>query len=151
MGVGHHCFHVQSWRILHLLGNMLFLYLYGDNVEDAMGKARFFLFFLLCGITAAFAQAFLDPNSRIPMVRRNAISEWLRLTYCFIQEPIYGYFTGFSLFWHHSLTRLLNFGAHSNLACYLGIDEGSGGVAIAAHLGGFGAGVIDSVFPKKKS
>ena len=47
---------------------MLFLYLYGDNVEDAMGKARFFLFFLLCGITAVFAQAFLDPNSRIPMV-----------------------------------------------------------------------------------
>ena len=54
--------------ILHLLGNMHFLYLFGDNVEDAMGKVRYFFFFLLCGVAATFAQLYVDPESKIPMV-----------------------------------------------------------------------------------
>ena len=54
--------------IFHLLGNLLFLYLYGDNVEDSMGKLNYFFFFLACGVCAAFAQALMDPSSKIPMV-----------------------------------------------------------------------------------
>ena len=54
--------------IFHLLGNMLFLYLYGDNVEEAMGKLWYFLFYLSCGLLAAFAQALSSPDSTIPMV-----------------------------------------------------------------------------------
>ena len=54
--------------IFHLLGNMLFLYLYGDNVEEAMGKLWYLLFYLSCGLLAAFAQALISPESQIPMV-----------------------------------------------------------------------------------
>ena len=46
--------------IFHLLGNLIFLYLYGDNVEDSMGKLNYFFFFLACGVCAAFAQALMD-------------------------------------------------------------------------------------------
>ena len=54
--------------IAHLFGNMLFLYLYGDNLEDALGKFRYLMFYLCCGFLAALAQAFINPSSQIPMV-----------------------------------------------------------------------------------
>ena len=53
---------------MHLLGNMLFLWIYGDNVEDAMGHLRFVLFYLVCGIAAVFAQALGDPDSPYPII-----------------------------------------------------------------------------------
>ena len=53
---------------LHVLGNMLYLYIFGDNVEDRMGHGRYLLFYLLCGICAAAAQLWAAPAARIPMV-----------------------------------------------------------------------------------
>src|SRR6202044_391962 len=53
---------------MHLLGNMLFLWIYGDNVEDALGHVRFLAFYLLCGIAAVFAQALSDPGSPYPII-----------------------------------------------------------------------------------
>src|SRR5262245_35786584 len=55
-----------SW--LHLVGNMWFLWIFGNNVEDAMGHVRFVVFYLLCGVAAALAQVAADPSSEIPMV-----------------------------------------------------------------------------------
>ncbi len=52
----------------HLAGNMLFLWIFGDNVEDRLGHLRFIVFYLLCGFVAAFAQAALNPDSLVPMV-----------------------------------------------------------------------------------
>ena len=52
---------------LHLLGNMLYLWIFANNVEDAMGHFRFILFYLLCGMTAALTQSLNDPASVIPM------------------------------------------------------------------------------------
>src|SRR6266545_1060219 len=53
---------------LHVGGNMLYLWIFGDNVEDRMGHGRFLVFYLLCGIAAALAQTFTSPNSAVPMV-----------------------------------------------------------------------------------
>ena len=53
---------------LHLLGNMLFLSIFGNNVENAMGPVRYLLFYLLCGVAALFAQAFADPHSAYPII-----------------------------------------------------------------------------------
>ncbi|HJY42647.1 MAG TPA: rhomboid family intramembrane serine protease, partial [Steroidobacteraceae bacterium] len=53
---------------MHLIGNMLYLWIFGDNVEDSMGHGRFVVFYLLCGIAAVLAQALPDPNSTVPMV-----------------------------------------------------------------------------------
>ncbi len=55
-----------SW--LHLLGNVLFLWIYGDNVEDALGHGRYLLFYLACGTAAVFAQALGDPRSAYPII-----------------------------------------------------------------------------------
>jgi membrane associated rhomboid family serine protease len=55
-------------NILHLVGNMLFLWVFGDNVEDAMGHVRFLLFYLLCGIFAGLAHAFMRSHSDVPMI-----------------------------------------------------------------------------------
>jgi membrane associated rhomboid family serine protease len=52
----------------HILGNMLYLWIFGDNVEDRMGHGRFIAFYLLCGMAAAFAQTAVNPDSMIPMV-----------------------------------------------------------------------------------
>jgi membrane associated rhomboid family serine protease len=53
---------------LHLIGNMWFLWLFGNNVEDSMGHGRYLVFYLLCGLAAAAAQTLVNPNSAIPMV-----------------------------------------------------------------------------------
>ena len=53
-------------NLLHIGGNMLFLWIFGNNVEDALGKLRFLFFYLACGVAAAFAQIATDPNSLIP-------------------------------------------------------------------------------------
>lgn len=54
--------------LLHLVGNMLYLWIFGNNVEDAMGHGRFLLFYLVCGTAAALAMAYIDPASRVPMI-----------------------------------------------------------------------------------
>src|SRR3954452_22532217 len=53
---------------MHVLGNMLFLWVFGDNVEDILGHAKYLLFYIGCGVAAALAQVLIDPASRIPMV-----------------------------------------------------------------------------------
>ncbi len=55
-----------SW--MHLLGNMWFFWIFGNNIEDSMGRARFIGFYLLCGLVAALAQVVLNPGSNVPMV-----------------------------------------------------------------------------------
>ena len=54
--------------LFHLGGNMLYLWIFGDNVEDRLGHGRFLLFYLLCGVAAAVAQSMILPESRVPMV-----------------------------------------------------------------------------------
>src|SRR5450432_2002717 len=53
---------------MHVLGNMWFLWIFGDNIEDILGSAKYLLFYLLCGAAAAMAQFLGDPGSRVPMV-----------------------------------------------------------------------------------
>lgn len=53
---------------MHLVGNMLYLWVFGDNVEDAMGHARFLAFFLVCGVLAALTQTLVFPDARVPMI-----------------------------------------------------------------------------------
>jgi membrane associated rhomboid family serine protease len=62
----YHMFLHGGW--LHIIGNMWFLWIFGDNVEDAMGSARFLAFYLLCGLAAATAQIITAPGATIPMV-----------------------------------------------------------------------------------
>ena len=62
--------------LLHLLGNMLYLWIFGNNVEDAMGRVKYTLFYFVCGFAAAFAMAFMDPTSQIADRSLTGIVRW---------------------------------------------------------------------------
>jgi len=136
-------------NLLHLISNMWFLWIFGDNVEDCMGHGRYLLFFLLCGIASVAAQAISNPHSSIPMIGASgAISGVLGayfLTYpqariltllpifiliYIVELPAY-FFLGF---WF-----ILQFVEGSLDA--LNSQQAIGGVAFWAHVGGFVAGV----------
>ena len=140
--------------IAHLFGNMLFLYLYGDNLEDALGKFRYLVFYLGCGLLAALAQAFLNPESQIPMVGASG--------------AISGVIGGYLLLYPRANIRVfywvLLFIGTMMVPAYLVLGiwlleqvllfpesmKNAGGVAIAAHLGGFAGGFILTPIFKKK-
>ncbi|MDQ2889876.1 MAG: rhomboid family intramembrane serine protease [Gemmatimonadota bacterium] len=134
-----------SW--MHLLGNMLFLWVFGRNIEDSMGHGRYLAFYLICGVAAALAQIASDPASPVPTVGASGaisgvmgaflvlypnvrvkmfffiiladVRAWLVLIYWFLLQVFEG---------------LATVGPMRN--------EVSGGVAVWAHVGGFLAGLV---------
>lgn len=134
-----------SW--MHILGNMWFLWLFGNNIEDSMGRLRFIVFYLLSGLAAAIGQVLTDPSSAIPMVGASGAISGVMGGYLvlypnvrvFTFVPIGFFITSMALpawvmlgYWF-----LIQF--VSGLATFGG---GMGGVAFWAHVGGFVAGVI---------
>ena len=139
---------------MHLIGNMLYLWIFGDNVEDSMGHARFVVFYLLCGMAAVFAQALPDPNSEIPMVGASG--------------AISGVLGAYLLLYPHARVLVaipLGFFLHTVripagivLVLWFGLQllsnamtpAGEGGVAFRAHIGGFVAGMVLIFFFKQR-
>jgi membrane associated rhomboid family serine protease len=132
---------------MHLIGNMWFLWLFGNNVEDAMSRPRFVVFYLLCGLAAALAQVYADPESAIPMVGASGAISGVMGAYLvlfprvrvFTFVPLFIVMTSVALpAWVMLLYWMfLQFiGGLGSIA-----DEG-GGVAFWAHIGGFIAGVV---------
>ena len=73
---------------MHLAGNMLFLYIYGDNIEDEMGHIPYLIFYLLAGVAAGLAQVMFEPTSMVPMVGASgAIAGVMGPICCFIPRP----------------------------------------------------------------
>ena len=133
-----------SW--LHLIGNMLYLWIFGDNVEDAMGHARFVVFYLLCGIAAALAQVLPDPHSTMPMIGASGAISGVLGAYLLLFPrarvlmlvPIGFFLTTFR--WPAAIVLLLWFGLQFLSSALT--PAGSGGVAFRAHVGGFIAGML---------
>ncbi len=134
----------------HIFGNMWFLFIFGDNVEDRMGHIGFILFYLLTGIAAAMSQVFLNAGSDLPMIGASgAISGVLGAYFIFYPKATilaYVPIRGASLM-HVPAWVFLGvwfiFQFFSQVQSSLGVSEGeSGGVAFLAHLGGFVAGMI---------
>ena len=143
----------------HILGNLAFMWVFGNNVEDSMGRLRFVVFYLVCGIAAAAAQVAVGPDSPIPMVGASgAISgvlgaylvlyprvrvNVLIIIVIFVQVialPAY-----FMLLWWIGWQIL------SGLPQLGGASKASGGTAFWAHIGGFVAGVVlIKLFAKKE-
>ena len=135
----------------HLLGNMWFLWIFGNNVEDSMGSARFFVFYLLCGLAAAGAQTLSNPASAIPMVGASGAIGGVMGAYLSLYPRarvemliILGFFItraavpAYVVLGYWFVLQII--GGLPKLA-----DEG-GGVAFWAHAGGFVAGYLLS-FP----
>lgn len=127
--------------LLHLGGNMLFLFVFGDNVEDALGHARFLLFYLLCGIGAGLAHAFSDVTSPNPLIGASGAISGVVGAYLILHPRVqlWGLFLkGIPLRLRASWA--IGFWiAFQIVAALLGLDSGVGWYA---HVGGFVAGAI---------
>ena len=135
-----------SW--MHLLGNMWFLWLFGNNIEDSMTRPRFALFYLLAGLGAALAQVLADPASAVPMVGASGAISGVMGAY-FVLFPRVRVFTMVPLGFFVTSVALpawvmLFYWAFLQVAGGITsiATEQSGGVAFWAHLGGFLSGVV---------
>lgn len=136
---------------MHLLGNCLFFWVFGNNVEDSMGHVRFLVFYLLCGLAAAGAHVLLDPGSPVPTVGASgAISGVMGaylLLYPHVRVKMLIPIVIYPLIVHMRawIVLLWWFGVQvlSGLPQLMSLRrEVSGGVAVWAHVGGFVAGVV---------
>lgn len=129
--------------IMHIFGNMLFLWIFADNIENRIGHLRFVVFYLICGLAAAFGQIVMDTNSVIPMLGASG--------------AISGVLGGYLLLFPNKQVRAIMFNfvmttipAFVALGLWIGFQllQGfltngqKGGVAYAAHIGGFVAGLV---------
>ncbi len=125
----------------HIFGNMLFLWIFGDNIENLIGHFRYIAFYLICGIAAALAQVIMGPDSIIPMLGASG--------------AISGVLGGYILLFPKRKVRALILRMYTTVPAYVALGlwigyqivlgylspSGEGGVAYAAHIGGFVAGV----------
>jgi membrane associated rhomboid family serine protease len=143
--------------LAHLGGNMLFLWIFGDNVEDRMGHGRFIAFYLMCGFAAAIAQTALNPNSLVPMVGASGAIAGVMGAYLVLYPhsrvlmlfpfPVFLFelpAVVFLVIWF--LVQFLN---GINQLPIFEHNAISGGVAFWAHVIGFVAGLILVVFMKR--
>ena len=134
---------------MHLIGNMLYMWIFADNIEDNLGPTNFLIFYLLAGIGAAMTQVLMDTQSQIPMVGASGAIGGVLGAYL-INHP------------NARVLVLIPFGFFNQLikirALYvlgfwfiLQFISSGGGVAYAAHIGGFVSGIILILFFNKKS
>lgn len=138
---------------LHLIGNMLYLWIFADNVEDSMGHGRFIAFYLLCGIAAALAQALPAPGSEIPMVGASGAISGVLGAYLLLHPRAHvmvlvplGFF---SQMMRLPAVLVLGLWFVLQLISEIGAPEGAG-VAFRAHIGGFVAGLLLIPFFKQR-
>jgi len=141
---------------LHIIGNMLFLWIFGSNIEDSVGHLRFIIFYLLCGVAAAATQVAIAPDSTVPMIGASGAISGVLGAYLLLFPrsrvlvlfPIWIFWRVFEVpailmlvFWFglQLLSGLTVLGANVN-----------GGVAFWAHVGGFVAGMALISFFKKR-
>jgi membrane associated rhomboid family serine protease len=137
--------------LFHIAGNMLYLWIFGDNVEDTLGHGRFLLFYLLSGVAAALAQIVMNPDSRVPMVGASGAVSGVLGAYLLLFPYarvlvllIFGFFVRMVRwpativlgFW--IVVQFLN----GLITVSLAAGGAGGGTAWFAHIGGFLAGIV---------
>lgn len=143
--------------LFHIIGNMLFLYIFGDNVEDRMGHLKYMLFYLLTGVGAAILQILMNMNSVIPMVGASGAVSGVLGAY-FLYFPRARVLTIVPIFFFIQLIYLPSFifiGLWFLMQFLSGImtvgAPDTGGIAFWAHVGGFIAGLVIAGYFGKKS
>ncbi|MFV1998007.1 MAG: rhomboid family intramembrane serine protease [Acidiferrobacterales bacterium] len=131
---------------MHLIGNMLFLWIFGNNVEDAMGHGRFIVFYIVSGLAAALAQALPDPASVTPMIGASGAISGVLGAYLLL-HPRARVLVAIPIGFFVYATKLpamlvLGFWFVLQLINSLLAGAGGGGVAWRAHVGGFVAGIV---------
>jgi membrane associated rhomboid family serine protease len=145
----------------HLAGNMLYLWIFGNNLEDAMGHIRFFLFYVLCGIAAVFAQVLPNPGSIVPMVGASGAISGVLGGYLVLfprARVLLGLPLGFIVIgigrfpaiWVLAAWFIMQL-VMGGLAAMQPAGESQGGIAFGAHIGGFIGGVALVAFFKRRN
>ncbi|MFH1941916.1 MAG: rhomboid family intramembrane serine protease [bacterium] len=142
--------------VFHLLGNMLYLWIFGDNVEALLGHGRFFLFYVCCGLAATLTHVMIDPNSTMPMVGASgAISGVLGAYFMrFPRAKVHVLIFFFFIIRVVRVSALFVLGFWFIMQVFSGFGSlgmQGGGVAWFAHIGGFVVGmVLVFLFEKKE-
>lgn len=140
--------------IMHIVGNMLYLWIFGDNVEDRIGKIPYLLFYLTCGAIATFAQLAMDPSSSVPNLGASgAIAGILGAYIVLFPKGRVNVMVGRSMTEMPALIVIgLWFGLQflGTVTEGSGADTGGGGVAYMAHIGGFIAGLAGGFLMRAK-
>ena len=131
---------------LHLAGNMLYLWIFGDNVEDRVGHGRFVAFYLICGAAAALVQALPDTHSTVPMIGASGAVSGVLGAYVVLYPRANVLVLVPLLFVFYTIRVpaiiVLGFWFAGQLLSSVMAEPGSGGVAFMAHVGGFIAGAL---------
>lgn len=132
---------------MHLLGNMLYLWIFGNNIEDVMGHVKFVVFYVVCGVLAALSHAAIDPHSTIPMIGASgAISGVLGAYLLLYPRAKVLVFIPLGIFFHRMYVPaavVLGFWFVMQLISGgISLGHQGGGVAFFAHIGGFIAGMV---------
>ena len=135
---------------MHLIGNMWFLWIYGDNVEDVLGKGKFLVFYLACGVVAALTHLLLNPYSRVPTIGASGAIAGVMGAYLlkFPHSRIVTLVPLFVFFTTMEIPAVLILAYWLVLQFFSGVGSigrshlSEGGVAWFAHIGGFLAGMI---------
>lgn len=136
----------------HLAGNMLYLWVFGNNIEDAMGHARYLFFYLLCGVAAVFAQVVTGPDSQIPMVGASGAISGVLGAYMLLfprARVLLGLPLGFLIvqlgrfpaIWVLAAWFIMQL-VMGSIAALRDPEMAGGGIAFGAHIGGFIAGLV---------
>ena len=129
----------------HLLGNMLYLWLFGKGVESALGPARFLALYLICGVAAALTQAFVDPTAEVPMIGASGAIAGVLGAYLVLHPhanvTVFVWIFVFVRLVALRATILLGLWFALQLMSALAMEPGEPGVAFWAHVGGFLVGV----------
>ena len=140
---------------MHILGNILYLYIFGDNVEDSMGKLKFLLFYLICAISGSLLQYYSNPSSEIPIVGASGAIAGVLGSYLILYPK-----ANIKVFmWIIIIFRTINVPAWIVLSIWImgqffslsNSTSSGGGVAYFAHIGGFFAGMILTPILKNKN
>lgn len=138
---------------MHLIGNMLYLWVFGNNIEYAMGHVKYLLFYLLCGVAAVFAQALPDMDSSIPMIGASGAISGVLGAYLLLY-PKARVLIVIPIFF---ILKTIRVPAMAVLVIWFGMQlyssvmsNASSGVAFGAHVGGFVAGMLFVALFKRK-
>jgi membrane associated rhomboid family serine protease len=132
--------------LLHLGGNMLYLWIFGNNIEDAMGHLRFILFYLISGVAAALTMAYMDPGSHVPMVGASGAISGVLAAYVLLypRARVTVIIPLGIVFWPFRISAVWVVGLWFVTQLFLAAlsDPSKPGVAWWAHVGGFAVGLV---------
>jgi membrane associated rhomboid family serine protease len=136
--------------ILHLLSNMLFLWVFGDNVEDAMGHIKFLAFYLLSGVAGGLVHAGLSPSSAIPLIGASGAVSGVIAAYLMLHPRVRVWVLAFRIIpLRVPAVVVLGVWAVTQFVMVFLAPPGGSGVAWWAHIGGMGAGAILVLFLRR--